>query len=157
MEKLAPVEDAKALLSSARDWSIVRWLAEKRRVRRIADGGTAALDEAERQIKSGWTEQLINAYAELCTPDYDDPFAVSEFEFIKQQADGIPESIKEVARRVKEADDKAYEARMRAEHTFDEAERKLSAALARRGADEAIQAYEIRYAAIAAAEAACGA
>jgi hypothetical protein len=43
---------------------------------------------------------------------------------------------------------------MRAERSFDEAERKLSASIARRGADEAIQAYELRYAAIEAAEAA---
>jgi hypothetical protein len=152
MEKLVPVEDAKMLLSSARDWSIVRWLAEKRKVRRIADLGTSALDEAERRVKSGWSEELLNAYAELCPPGDDDPFAASEFEFIKQHANGIPESIKQWARRVKEADDKAYEARMTAERTFDDAERKLSAALARRGADEAIQAYELRYTAIAAAE-----
>lgn len=152
MQKLAEVEEAKALLSVAREWSIMRWLTEKRRVRTIADRGTAALDAAERQVKAAWTEQLNNAYAELCTPPDDDPFAVAEFEFVKQQANGIPESIRETARRVKVADDAAYEARMRAERTFDEAERKLSASMARRGADEAIQSYELRYTAIEAAE-----
>ena len=43
---------------------------------------------------------------------------------------------------------------MTAERTFDEAERRLSASLARRGAEEAIAAYDVRYAAIAEAEAA---
>jgi hypothetical protein len=154
MQKLAEVEEAKALLSVAREWSIVRWLTEKRKVREIADRGTAALDAAERRVKAGWSEPLTNAYAELCPPSDDDPFAASEFEFVKQQAAAVPEPIRTAAKRVKAADDVAYEARMQAERTFDEAERKLSASLARRGADEAIKAYELRYAAIDAAEAA---
>jgi hypothetical protein len=154
MEKLVAVEEARELFSRAREWSVVRWLAEKRRVRGIADRAVAAFDEAERHVKSGWSEDLKNAYAELTPPADDDPFAVSEWEFIRQQANGIPESVKALAKRVKQFDDIAYEARMKAERTFEEAERKLSASLSRRGADEAIQSYEVRYQAIEAAEAA---
>ena len=53
-----------------------------------------------------------------------------------------------VAQRVRQADEAATEARLAAERTFDLAERRLSASLARRGAEEAIAAYELRYRAI---------
>ena len=156
MEKLTPVEDAKALMTVAKDWSILKWLAEKKRVRHVADTGTAALDQAEQRVKSTWNEALKNAYAELCAPSAtdDDPFAAAEYEFIKQQTGTISEEIKAVVRRVKDADDEAYRARMTAERTFDDAERRLSAGLARKGAEQAIGAYDLRYRAIEEAEAA---
>jgi len=156
MEKLKPVEEAKALLTVAKDWSILKWLAEKKRVRHVADTGTAALDQAEQKVKITWNEELRNAYAELCAPSAadDDPFAAAEYEFIKQQTGAIAEAIKAAARRVKDADDQAYSARMTAEKTFDDAERRLSASLARKGAEQAIDAYELRYRAIEEAEAA---
>ena len=154
MEKLKPVEEAKALLLIAKDWSILKWLSEKKRVRRIADTGTAALDDAERKIKSTWSELLRTAYAELATPsDDDDPFSAAERQFVQQQAKSdIPENIRATARRVKAADQEAYDARMRAERTFDGAERSLSASMARRGAEEAILAYDLRYKALEEAE-----
>jgi len=156
MEKLAQVEEAKALLTVAKAWSILKWLAEKKRVRHVADTGTAALDQAEQKVKSTWSEALKNAYAELCAPSGadDDPFAAAEYEFIKQQTGAISEAIKATARRVKDADDVAYRARMTAERTFDDAERRLSASLARKGAEQAIAAYDLRYRAIEEAEAA---
>lgn len=155
MDKLKAVEDAKALMEQGKEWSIVKWLAEKRHARRVADEGTAALDRAEREVKSTWSEALRNAYASLTPPSLeDDPFAAAEWEFTKQQAEGLPEEIVEIARRVKEADDISTQARLRAEKTFDEAERKLSARLSRLGAEQAIEAYELRYKAIEAAEAA---
>jgi hypothetical protein len=154
MQKLDSVEEAKALLASAMDWSILRWLAEKRRVRGIADRGTAALDAEERRIKETWPEELTNAYAALCPPADDDPYAAAEHEFVMQQAAGISEAIRAVAARVKAADDIARRARMTAEQTFDDAERRMSAALARRGAELAIEAYDVRYKALEEAEAA---
>jgi hypothetical protein len=156
MQKLIPVEEAKALLTVAKDWSILKWLSEKKRVRTIADRGTAALDELERTVKSSWSEDLRNAYAALVAPSSadEDPYSASEYEFAVQQAQSIPESVKAVARRVKELDDEAFRARMTAESTFDQAERRLSASLARRGAEQAIDAYDVRYKAIAEAEAA---
>jgi hypothetical protein len=125
-------------------------------VRAVADRGTAALDELEKQVKAGWREDLRDAYAELAAPADadDDPFAAAERQFLQQQAQGLPGHIRALAKRVKEADDVAYRARMTAEETFDLAERRLSATLARRGAEEALAAYDLRYAAIAEAEAA---
>jgi hypothetical protein len=156
MRKLAEVEQATALLAVAKDWSIIRWLAEKRRVRAIADKGTAALDEAERQVKASWSEELHGAYLALtpASSDGDDPFADSEREYLRQQAEVLPEHIKAIAQSVIVADEAATRARLTAESTFDEAERRLSAGLARRGAEEAIEAYRLRYLAIDAAEAA---
>jgi hypothetical protein len=156
MEKLAPVEEAKELLSVAKHWPILKWLAEKKRVRNVADTGTAALDQAEQKVKGTWSETLKIAYAELCAPSEadDDPFAAAELQFVKQHTGTIDEVIKAAARRVKDADDKAYRARMTAERTFDDAERRLSAGLARKGAEQAIEAYDLRYRAIEEAEAA---
>lgn len=161
MEELIEVKEATALMTEGQSWSILRWLAEKRRVRTVADKGTAALDELERNVKATWNEELQQAYAELTVPDSeeDDPFAAAEHQFIAQQARAIPEHVKAAARRTKQADDEAYRARMKAEATFDLAERRLSTALAKQGAREAIEAYGLRYRAIHEAEearAACG-
>ena len=156
MQRLAAVEEAKVLFTIAKDWSILKWLTEKKRVRAIADKATAALDERKRQVKLTWSESLRNAYAELTAPTDDsaDPFAAAELEFLRHQSGSIPEVVRQTARRVKDADDAAEKARLTAEKTFDDAERRLSASLARRGAEEAIQSYELRYKAIAEAEAA---
>ncbi|HYL11830.1 MAG TPA: hypothetical protein VEV41_02280, partial [Terriglobales bacterium] len=58
------------------------------------------------------------------------------------------------AKRVKEADDKAEHCRLDAEDTFDEAERRFSADMAREGARKALKTYDLREAAIRKAEAA---
>jgi len=154
MQKLAAVEEAKTLLNIAKDWSILKWLTEKKRVRTIADRGTAALDRLEIQVKSEWPEELRLAYAALEVPaqDDDDPYAAAEIEFARQQAIDLPEEIKARAQRVKQADDLATNARNTAEATFDDAERRLSASLARLGAEQALHAYDLRYEAIDEAE-----
>jgi hypothetical protein len=156
MEKLAAVEEAKALMQDAKDWPIWKWLTEKPRVRATADRGTAALDEHDRAVKQTWSDDLRNAYAELEVESAgdDDPFAAAEYEYVKQLAQNIGERTRLAARRVKEADDLAYEARMLAEETFAQAERRVSASLARKGAEQAIRAYDLRYKAIAESEAA---
>ena len=68
-----------------------------------------------------------------------------------------PEDVRKLypaaVREVKKADDAAYEARMSAEATFDEAERRMSARLAREGAQQAIDAYCLHEHAIRLAEA----
>jgi hypothetical protein len=154
MEKLAEVEEAKTLLTVAKDWSILKWLTEKKRVRAVADRGTAALDERERVIKSRWTNERRNAYATLwpAVSEEDDPFAAADLEFSRQQAGGIPPELLAVAERVKNADEIATKARLCAEDTFDRAERQMSASLARQGAEEALEAYELRYIALEEAE-----
>jgi hypothetical protein len=155
MERLPEVEAARALFTEGNDWPVLRWLAEKRRARAVADKATAALDAFESQVKAQWSQELKNAYAELTAPaDDDDPFAMAEREFLKQYGKAIPESVRALAKRVKQADDEARRARMAAEETFAQAERRLSVALSKRGAEEAIQSYDLRYQAIEEAEAA---
>jgi hypothetical protein len=156
MQELPAVGEARALFTEGKDWSVVRWLAEKRRARALADRATAALDAFERQVKARWSEELKNAYAELTAPaaEDDDPFATAEREFLRQHAQTIPENVRALAKRVKQADDEAYRARMTAEETFAQAERRLSVALSKRGAEQAIQSYDLHYKAIDEAEAA---
>ncbi len=140
MKKLPEVEQAKALMEVAKDWSIWRWLTEKRRVRETADRGTAALDEADEALKASWPHDLTAAYKALAAGRKPKP--------------AIPEPIRIAAAKVKEADDEAYAARMDAENTFEEAERRMSASLAREGARKAIEAYDLRERALRKSEAA---
>ncbi len=136
MHKLIEVETAKALLAEASEWSIWKWLLEKRRVRQTADRGTDALDQAEKKVKAGWSPELRKAYREV---DRQDP-------------NGIDPKLQAALRKLKEADEVAEDARVEAEATFDEAERRLSADMAREGALQAIAAYELREKAIRKAE-----
>jgi hypothetical protein len=48
-----------------------------------------------------------------------------------------------VAKKIKEMDDEAYRARVKAEETFDNAERQLSTSLAREGCRQAIQSWDL--------------
>lgn len=151
MHKLPAVEDARAVMTEGMDWSAWRWLIEKRRVREIADRATAALDRADKRVKAAWPEELKAAYAELMSedkpskrkngPDHAEPERTvdSEIQLF-------------LAKRIKEADDKAEHCRLAAEHKFDEAEEHFSAALAREGARKALRTYDLREDAIRQAE-----
>jgi len=141
MLPLLEVEEAKALLQEAMDWSIWQWLFEKGRVRRMADRGTAALNELDKKVRASWRSDLKKAYRALETQS-------------PNKVDGIEQQIKLAARKVKQAHDEADRARIEAEETFDEAERILSASLAREGARLAIRAYDLREVAIRKAESA---
>ena len=156
MRKLAEVEEAKVLFNEAKDWSVWHWLLEKRRVRAAADVANAALDEAEASVKAGWREDLKRAYRELeVRASVDgDRRARRQLEKAKEEAKDVTPEVKLVAAQVKEADDRAYEAHMDAEETFDEAERHLSAAMAREGAEKAIESWILHEKAIRKAEAA---
>jgi hypothetical protein len=76
-----------------------------------------------------------------------------QFEKAQEAAIDIDPEIKLAIRKVREADNIAYNARMDAEDTFDEAERKLSASLAWEGAFRAIEANDLREKSIRRAEA----
>lgn len=156
MKKLIEVEEAKALMTEGQQWSIWRWLIEKRRVRAVADRGTEALDRAEELVKAEWGEDLKAAYAELEAEDSADGDAKAKRKLAKarEAAQHIDPALKAVVKRVKEADDIAYTARWDAEDTFDLAEKRLSAGLAKEGARKAIEAYNVRESAIRKAEAA---
>ena len=144
MRKLDSVEQAKALLNEAKDWGTWRWLTEKKRVRAAADAAWADLEEVEKEIKGSWGDDLRKAYRELqsATPKN------------KEEAKHVDPELKGFAAKLKQEDDEAFQARMTAEDTFDEAERKLSTALARQGSEQAIEAYEMRERFIRKAEAA---
>jgi maltose-binding protein MalE len=136
MRKLTEVEEARALMTEAMDWSVMKWLREKKRVRKTADRANDALDALNREVKASWSEDLKAAYQQL-------------------QSKGAPAGDPQIAtfvKRVKEADDEAYRARMDAEDTFDEAEKQLSAAMAREGCRKAIHSWELHEKAIRKAE-----
>jgi len=79
--------------------------------------------------------------------------AKPQYQKAKEEAKHVDPQIKLVVRRVKEADDDAENARVDAEATFDEAERRMSASMAREGAQKAIDSWELREKAIRKAEA----
>lgn len=142
MHKLAAVEDAKALMIEAREWSVWRWLMEKHRVRVAADLANEALAAAEKKVKAGWPDELKKAYSALEKP-------VSG----NGRARALDARLQTAVQRVKKADEEAETAHLDAEATFDEAERRLSAALAREGTGKAIASWELREKAIRKAEA----
>jgi len=146
MQKLVPVEEAKALLEVAKDWGVWKWLTEKRSVREAADKAWAALEEAEKKVKASWNDDLKKAYQELVAEAVlaENPRAKRQYEKAKEEANGVDPKIKAAAERLKQADDEAYRARMDAERTFDEAEKRLSTSMAREGSRQAIEAYALR-------------
>jgi len=155
MQKLAEVEEAKELMNKATEWSVWRWLTEKRRVRAAADRAVDALNEQEKKVKAAWDGVYHKAYRELeAEAAFEgNPRAKRQYEKAKHEASQIDDKTKFAVRRVKEADDEAESARLDAEQTFDEAERKLSASMAREGARKAIESWDLREKAIRKAEA----
>lgn len=146
MHKLPPVEGAKSLLNEAKDWSVWHWLTDKKRVRTAADLAWEALDEAEKKVKASWSDDLRKAWREQVALAGLDGNAQSkrQREKAREEAAGVDPKIRATAERLKQADDEAYEARMLAEETFAEAERRMSAGLAREGSRQAIEAFEMR-------------
>ena len=132
MKKLIEVEQARALMTEAIDWSVVKWLAEKKRVRKAADKANALLDSVEKESQDGWSKELKAAYLNprVATPD-----------------------IKQLAKSLRETHDAAIKLRTEAEETFDKAENRLSTALAREGCHQAIRGWDLHLEAIQKAEA----
>jgi hypothetical protein len=52
MEKLKEVETARALMTEAVSWSVMKWLREKKRVRKAADQANAVLDQLSQTIRT---------------------------------------------------------------------------------------------------------
>jgi len=156
MQKVGSVEEAKALLNEAKDWSVWRWLTEKKRVRAAADTAWVDLEEVEKKVKGSWGEDLRKAYRELQAASNLDGHAKTKqlYEKAKQEAKDVDPETKAFAERLKTQDDEAFQARMTAEETFDDADRRLSIPLARKGSEQAIEAYELREKFIRKAEAA---
>jgi hypothetical protein len=149
MKTLPQVEIAKELMMEATKWSVMKWLREKKRVRRAADQANAALDGLSAEVKQRWPENLSMAYRSLAP----ESAAVKANGHVlpMPSSTGSP-SLSAIARRVKTADEEAHRARMLAEKTFDEAEKRLSTSLARQGCVQAIQSWELHEKAIREAE-----
>jgi len=150
MRKLGDVEEARVVMTEATEWGLWRWLLEKGRVQEIADRATDALAKADEKVKSGWSAELKTAYTELL--DQEKPQRGRR----KQNGENnrIADDVKLTAKRVKEAYDRGQRARVDAENTFAEADRRLSADLARVGCQKALTSYDLRERAIRTAEAA---
>jgi len=148
MEKLPAVETAKALMTEAMTWSVMKWLREKKRVRRTADLANAALDQASQAIRERWPEAVRTAYDALVAQK---PGTVSA---PRQQAVAVKTdpAAALTASKSHDADDEAYRARMDAEKAFDDAERQLSTSLAREGCRKAIHSWDLHEKAIRKAE-----
>lgn len=146
MLNLKEVEDAKALMSEAVNWSVMRWLAEKKRVRKAADLANAALDALDRQLKESWSDELKAAYDEL-PPIHDHVEPLSAQAKDKKKIVIDPE-LKLVAKSIRQADEAAWLAHLEAEDTFDRAEKRLSTSMAREGTRQAISSWELHEKAI---------
>ena len=147
MRKLTAVEDARVLMTEAMHWSVVKWLSEKKRVRKTADLANACLDRLDQETKARWSDELKAAYSELGGKAGD---GARE----QKRSLGIDPQVKLLAQKLKESDDEAYRVRMDAERIFDEAEKKLSTRLAREGCQKAIDSWQLHEQAIRKSEAA---
>lgn len=148
MEKLPEVETAKALMNEAMTWSVMKWLREKKNVRKTADVANAALDQMSESLKRRWPDSVRAAYEALRAESATNKTRPAQS---NQKAANDPQ-VSTIARKLKQADDEAYSARMQAEDTFDEAERILSTSLAREGCLKAIRSWDLHEKAIRQAE-----
>jgi hypothetical protein len=151
MKTLPEVETAKQLMNEAARWSVMRWLREKKRVRKTADHANAALDRVSEELRQRWPDNIKAAYHALGANEADSSRKGNTGQ--KTTAKNSREFV--VARQLKDADDKAFRARMAAEKTFDDAEKRLSTSLAREGCQKAILSWELHERAIAENEKVC--
>jgi hypothetical protein len=150
MEKLPEVEAAKALMNEAMTWSVMKWLREKKTVRRTADRANDALDQLSRKVKARWSD-VLRAADEALVVQVDEGIALGGRR--KPSSSPIEPKAKLIVQKIKEAYDEVYRSRMDAEETFDEAERRLSTSLAREGCRKAIHGWDLHEKAILRAEA----
>jgi hypothetical protein len=137
MHKLAPVEEAKALFNEARDWSVWRWLTEKKRARSTADAAWEALEACEENVKAGWDDGWREAYGHPKSRRYAE----------------LDREMQEALQRLHELDEEARQAHEAAEAQFDEADRRMSSSMACTGAQMALDAWALRESFIRKAEA----
>ena len=143
MRKLPEVEEARALMTEAMEWSVFTWLFRKSKVREVADAANAALDHLYKTVKSGWSDEIKAAYRasskKSAQTDADSPRNAEIQQFVKK---------------VKDVEHAARVARQEAEDAFAEAERQLNTDLAREGCRKALHQWELDLKVIRYAEAA---
>jgi len=126
MHKLAPVENAKTLFHEAKDWSVWRWLIEKKKARTTADAAWEALDACEEKVKAAWAEEWQQAYLK------------------PRRHNGLDPEVKAALDAIRQAEEESQKAHEAAEAQFDEADRRMSSSMACEGAQMAIDAWELR-------------
>ncbi|HVP64838.1 MAG TPA: hypothetical protein VMT82_08070 [candidate division Zixibacteria bacterium] len=144
MLNLKEVDQAKAIMIEAYDWSVMKWLGEKKRVRKAADLANAVLDALDQKLKDGWSDELVAAYCELGSVG--DKAVAPRPSSMKPPAS--PE-VRQLAKKLWQADSEAYIMRWKAEDTFDVADRRLSTSMAREGTKQAIASWDLHEKAIA--------
>jgi hypothetical protein len=147
VDKIPVVESAKELMTDAVAWSVMKWLREKKTVRKMADEANAALDQMNQAVKDRWPEDVKNAYQALGSQAR----ANGRKRPQANSASADPRAVLNVTK-VWQADEEAQRARVDAEETFDIAEKQLSTALAREGCRKAIASWELHETAIRKAE-----
>ena len=154
MLNIEEVENAKALMTEAVNWSVMRWLREKKRVRNTSDIANDKLDAVDREVKASWSDELKAAYAEL------PKIGMPAEQGIQQNSNGkkstIDPELMRLAKALKQADEEAYRAHLLAEDTFERAEVRLSTSMAREGSRQAITSWELKEKAIIKSQAAIG-
>ena len=140
MEMPVEVKEARVLFKEAMDeWSVMKWLSEKKRVRKAADACNATLDRMEKEITEGWDAELKAAYAKVSGGG---------------NSEKVSADVERLAKTIKEAHDAAIAARNDAEETFATAEKRMSVSGARDGAKKALAGWDLHEAAINKAESA---
>jgi hypothetical protein len=137
MEKLKEVAEARAIMTEGIEWSVMKWLTEKKRVRKAADLCNATLDRVEQELHDAWDADLKAAYEQLSGDN---------------NPRKVPAEVQRVARSIKETHDAAIAARADAEDTFEKAEKRMSAGMAREGCHKAIAGWDLHEEAIRKAE-----
>src|ERR1051326_5936835 len=117
-------------MTAATGWSVMKWLREKKRVRKTADQANAALDQLDRDTKRRWPEDLRAAYGVLAEAAPTNGHKKTA----RQEADS---KALVTAGHMKQADDQHLRAPMEPAKTFDDAEKQLSPSLAREGCRKA--------------------
>jgi hypothetical protein len=127
-------------MTEAMKWSVMKWLREKKNVRKTADEANAALDELNREVKQRWPDSVKSAYeglqAQSSAP------AQGNRNHPKPSPTGESDASL-IAKKLKVANDEAHRARQMAEEAFDEAEKQLSTRLAREGCLKAIHSWDM--------------
>jgi hypothetical protein len=144
MLNLKEVDQAKAVMTEAYSWSVLKWLSEKKRVRKAADLANAVLDALDQRLKDSWSDELVAAYCELGNVG---DKAVAPKQSVKKNS--ASSDTKQLAKKLWQADSEAYNMRWKAEDTFDVADKKLSTSMAREGTKQAIASWDLHEKAIA--------
>ena len=154
MLNIEEVENAKALMTEAVNWSVMRWLKEKKRVRKTSDIANDKLDAIDREVKASWSDELRAAYAELPKIGMPAEQAIQLKNNGNKNKVAIASEVMLLAKALKQADEEAFRAHLLAEDTFERAEVRLSTSMAREGSRQAITSWELKEKAIIKSQAA---